>query len=55
LVSPIALIKAHKLHLASDRIAGTKATAYWLMHSLRDAAPSRLEHQGSVPFKHPSF
>ncbi len=44
------LIKAHKLHLASDRTSCTKATAnqfrllihtaaYWLMHSLRDLAP----------------
>jgi Transposase DDE domain group 1 len=44
------LIKAHKLHLASDRTSCTKATAnqfrllihtaaYWLMHSLRGLAP----------------
>ena len=44
------LIKAHKLHLASDRTSCTKATAnqfrllihtaaYGLMHSLRDLAP----------------
>ena len=44
------LIKAHKLHLASDRTSCTKATAnqfrllihtaaYWLMHSLRALAP----------------
>ena len=44
------LIKAHKLHLASDRTSCSKATAnqfrllihtaaYWLMHSLRDLAP----------------
>jgi hypothetical protein len=44
------LIKAHKLHLASDRTSCTKATAnqfrllihtvaYWLMHSLRSLAP----------------
>jgi hypothetical protein len=44
------LIKAHKLHLASDRTSCTKATAnqfrlmihtaaYWLMHTLRSAAP----------------
>lgn len=44
------LIKAHKLHLASDRTSCTKATAnqfrlmvhtaaYWLMHSLRGVAP----------------
>ena len=45
-----ALIKAHKLHLASDRTSCTKATAnqfrlllhtaaYWLMLSLRGLAP----------------
>ena len=44
------LIKAHKLHLASDRTSCTKASAnqfrllihtaaYWLMHSLRGLAP----------------
>jgi hypothetical protein len=44
------LIKAHKLHLASDRTSCTKATAnqfrllvhtaaYWLLHSLRELAP----------------
>ena len=44
------LIKAHKLHLASDRTACSKATAnqfrllihtaaYWLMHTLRGLAP----------------
>jgi hypothetical protein len=44
------LIKAHKLHLASDRTPCSKATAnqfrlvlhtaaYWLLHSLRSAAP----------------
>jgi Transposase DDE domain group 1 len=44
------LIKAHKLHLASDRTSCSNATAnqfrllihtaaYWLMHSLRDLAP----------------
>ena len=44
------LIKAHKLHLASDRTSCTKATAnqfrllihtaaYWLLHSLRGRAP----------------
>jgi len=44
------LIKAHKLHLASDRTSCTKATAnqfrllihtaaYWLMHGLRALAP----------------
>lgn len=44
------LIKAHKLHLASDRTSCSKATAnqfrllihtaaYWLMHRLRDLAP----------------
>jgi hypothetical protein len=44
------LIKAHKLHLASDRTSCTKATAnqfrllihtaaYWLMHTLRSTAP----------------
>ena len=43
-------IKAHKLHLASDRTSCTKATAnqfrllihtaaYWLLHSLRGLAP----------------
>ena len=46
------LIKAHKLHLASDRTSCSKATAnqfrllvhtaaYWLMHSLRGLAPAR--------------
>ena len=44
------LIKAHKLHLASDRTSCRKATAnqfrllihtaaYWLMHTLRSLAP----------------
>jgi hypothetical protein len=44
------LIKAHKLHLASDRTSCTKATAnqfrllihtaaYWLLHTLRSLAP----------------
>ncbi len=44
------LIKAHKLHLASDRTSCTKATAnqfrlvlhtaaYWLLHTLRGSAP----------------
>jgi Transposase DDE domain group 1 len=44
------LIKAHKLHLASDRTSCTKASAnqfrllihtaaYWLLHTLRDLAP----------------
>ena len=44
------LIKAHKLHLASDRTSCSRATAnqfrllihtaaYWLMHGLREAAP----------------
>jgi hypothetical protein len=44
------LIKAHKLHLASDRTSCTSATAnqfrllihtaaYWLMHTLRGLAP----------------
>jgi hypothetical protein len=44
------LIKAHKLHLASDRTSCTKATAnqfrllihtaaYWLMHTIRNLAP----------------
>lgn len=44
------LIKAHKLHLASDRTSCTRATAnqfrllihtaaYWLMHGLRELAP----------------
>ena len=47
------LIKAHKLHLASDRTSCTKATAnqfrllihtaaYWLMLSLRGLAPKHL-------------
>lgn len=46
------LIKAHKLHLASDRTSCSKATAnqfrllvhtaaYWLLHALRDLAPKR--------------
>jgi hypothetical protein len=46
------LIKAHKLHLASDRTSCTKATAnqfrlvlhtaaYWLLHTLRRLAPTR--------------
>ena len=46
------LIKAHKLHLASDRTSCTKATAnqfrllvhtaaYWLLHTLRGLAPAR--------------
>jgi len=46
------LIKAHKLHLASDRTSCTKATAnqfrllihtaaYWLMLTLRDQAPRK--------------
>jgi hypothetical protein len=46
------LIKAHKLHLASDRTSCTKATAnqfrlvlhsaaYWLLHTLRGLAPKR--------------
>ena len=46
------LIKAHKLHLASDRTSCTRATAnqfrlvihtaaYWLLHSLRGLAPKR--------------
>lgn len=46
------LIKAHKLHLASDRTSCTKATAnqfrlvlhtaaYWLLHTLRSLAPKR--------------
>jgi len=46
------LIKAHKLHLASDRTSCSKATAnqfrllihtaaYWLMHTLRGLAPTR--------------
>ena len=44
------LIKAHKLHLASDRTSCSKATAnqfrllihtaaYWLLHTLRGLAP----------------
>src|SRR4051794_18939104 len=46
------LIKAHKVHLASDRTSCSKATAnqfrlvlhtaaYWLVHTLRDLAPKR--------------
>ena len=46
------LIKAHKLHLASDRTSCTRATAnqfrllihtvaYWLRHTLRAPAPAR--------------
>jgi DDE family transposase len=46
------LIKAHKLHLASDRTSCTRAAAnqfrllihtvaYWLLHTLRGLAPSR--------------
>jgi hypothetical protein len=46
------LIKAHKLHLASDRTSCTSATAnqfrllvhtaaYWLMHTLRGLTPTR--------------
>jgi Transposase DDE domain group 1 len=46
------LVKAHKVHLASDRTSCTKATpnqfrlllhtaAYWLLHSLRGLAPKR--------------
>jgi hypothetical protein len=46
------LIKAHKVHLASDRTSCTKATAnqfrlvlhtaaYWLLHTLRGLAPRR--------------
>jgi hypothetical protein len=46
------LLKAHKLHLASDRTSCTKATAnqfrlvlhtaaYWLLHTLRGLAPKR--------------
>jgi hypothetical protein len=48
------LIKAHKLHLASDRTSCTKATAnqfrllihtaaYWLLHTLRGLAPKNSE------------
>ena len=44
------LVKAHKLHLASDRTSCSKATAnqfrlilhtaaYWLLHTLRGLAP----------------
>jgi hypothetical protein len=41
------LVKAHKVHLASDRTSCTKATAnqmlhtaaYWLLHTLRGSAP----------------
>jgi hypothetical protein len=47
------LIKAHKLHLASDRTSCTRATAnqfrllihtvaYWLLHTLRGLAPARV-------------
>ena len=46
------LIKAHKVHLASDRTSCSKATAnqfrlvlhtaaYWLLHTLRSLAPKR--------------
>ena len=46
------LVKAHKLHLASDRTSCTRATAnqfrlvlhtaaYWLLHTLRGLAPKR--------------
>jgi hypothetical protein len=46
------LVKAHKLHLASDRTSCSKATAnqfrlvlhtaaYWLLHTLRGLAPKR--------------
>jgi hypothetical protein len=46
------LVKAHKLHLASDRTSCSKATAnqfrlvlhtaaYWLLHTLRTLAPKR--------------
>jgi len=46
------LVKAHKVHLASDRTSCTKATAnqfrlvlhtaaYWLLHTLRSLAPKR--------------
>ena len=46
------LVKAHKLHLASDRTSCSKATAnqfrlvlhtaaYWLLHTLRGLAPRR--------------
>jgi hypothetical protein len=45
-------VKAHKLHLASDRTSCSKATAnqfrlvlhtaaYWLLHTLRGLAPRR--------------
>ena len=45
-------MKAHKVHLASDRTSCTKATAnqfrlvlhtaaYWLLHTLRGLAPKR--------------
>ena len=45
------LIKAHKLHLASDRTSCSKATAnqfrlfvhttgYWLLHTLKGLAPN---------------
>ena len=46
------LVKAHKVHLASDRTSCSKATAnqfrlvlhtaaYWLLHTLRGLAPKR--------------
>jgi hypothetical protein len=46
------LVKAHKVHLASDRTSCSKATAnqfrlvlhtaaYWLLHTLRALAPKR--------------
>ena len=46
------LVKAHKVHLASDRTSCTRATAnqfrlvlhtaaYWLLHTLRGLAPKR--------------
>jgi hypothetical protein len=52
------LIKAHKLHLASDRTSCTKATAnqfrlvlhtaaYWLLHTLRGSAPTTSFWRGA--------
>ena len=52
------LIKAHKLHLASDRTSCSRATAnqfrllihtaaYWLLHTLRGLAPKA--RSGATP------